>query len=453
LRSIGGRTGGSGQIAHAPVQTGSTTTRSGTPARTGTTPRTPGIPARTPGTPAWTDGARAREGGRRAVRAATAALIAAAAGIVLPAPASAAPDPKPNPRQWYLTAWNVERAVWPISQGEGVTVAIVDRGVDDGYRLHELRNGVVLPGVDISGYDEDSKGKADVNGHGTFMALLVAARGGGNGATGIAPKSTILPVKILSGVDTQKGIRWAADHGAQVINMSIAHIRIGEHCSANLQSAINYAIERDVVIVAAAGNEGDEENNVLEPASCPGVLAVGAVDQSGRPWVKTQRHDYVDVAAPGADLPVRDYYGEWTKTSGTSNSSALVAGLAALVRAKFPDASAREVVQRIIATARDTGPPGHDDTTGYGIVDPARALTADVPADAPNPVFAEYDAEVERREKAEQREKLVGILPWAIGGLCLAGIVATVVILIVWSVRRDRRARQAHLAAGGWGKP
>ncbi|MFC0529912.1 S8 family serine peptidase [Phytohabitans kaempferiae] len=378
------------------------------------------------------------------------AVLAVLAVPVLPAPAYAAPVPKPNPRQWYLTDWQMERAVWPVSQGEGVKVAIVDTGVDDGHNLPEMRDGVVLPGVDISEHQEGSDGRYDFNGHGTQMGLLVAARGTGGGAVGVAPRSTILPVKISTGVDTRNGIRWAADNGAKVINLSIAHIRIGERCSPEMQDALNYAIERDVVIVAGSGNDGNGDNNTEEPSSCPGVVAVGAVDRSGRPWEKTQRKPYVAVAAPGASLPMRNYYGEWVESNGTSNSAALVAGLVALVRARFPDASAREVVQRVIATARDTGPSGPDETTGYGVIDPARALTEEVPADAPNPVFAAYDALREERESAERRDALLGRLPWIGGGLCLALCVGAVALLIVWSVRRDRRAR---LAAGGWGRP
>jgi type VII secretion-associated serine protease mycosin len=379
------------------------------------------------------------------------ALAATAVAVpVLPAPASAAPAPKPNPRQWYLTAWQVERAVWPISQGEGVTVAIVDTGVDDGDNHPEMRGGVVLPGVDISESEVDSDGRDDVNGHGTQMGMFVAARGIGGGAAGLAPKSTILPVKVSIRLDTHKGIRWAADNGAKVINLSVGHPAFDGSCSEGLQDAIDHAIERDVVVVAAAGNDGNGANNTEEPSACPGVLAVGAVDRSDRPWAKTQRKPYVAVAAPGADVPMRDYNGNWVQTSGTSNAAAFVSGLVALVRAKFPDASAREVVQRVIATARDVGRPGHDETTGYGVIDPARALTEEVPADAPNPVFAAHDAFREDQESAERRDALLRRLPWIGGGLCVLVSVTAIGLLLFWSVRRDRRAR---LAAGGWARP
>ncbi|WP_213452405.1 S8 family serine peptidase [Rhizomonospora bruguierae] len=379
------------------------------------------------------------------------AIAAAVAAPALPAPASADAGPKPHPGQWYLSAWKVRTDVWPISQGAGVTVAIVDTGVDEGRRLPEIRGDAVLPGVDL-GADEDerddSDGRGDFNGHGTAMALLVAARGSDGGMVGLAPKATILPVRASTGNQLHAGIRWAADHGAKVINVSMSGIQILDACSPRMQSAIDYAIERDAVIVAAAGNDGNGENHTEEPASCPGVLAVGGVDRFDRAWQKTQRKPYVAVAAPGKGVTSKNIDGEIVDSNGTSDSAALVSGLAALVRARYPDASAREVVQRIIATARDVGPPGRDDTTGYGVIDPARALTAQVPADAPNPVFAAYDTQRGEQRSAQRRHDLVGLLPWAAGALCLLVAVAIVVLLLVWSIRRDRPARPT----GGWSR-
>jgi membrane-anchored mycosin MYCP len=161
-------------------------------------------------------------------------------------------------------------------------------------------------------------------------------------------------------------------------------------------AAISYAVEHDVVLVAAAGNEGDADNTILYPAACPAVLSVGATDDHSRPWAKTQVNDFVSVAAPGVRMPALgkdpDFY--YAETDGTSNSAALVSGAAALVRSANPDLPAREVVHRMIATALDVNTPGPDQATGYGIVRIGRSM--DVPgypvaADSPNPPYERLD--------------------------------------------------------------
>ncbi|HEV7898187.1 MAG TPA: S8 family serine peptidase [Planosporangium sp.] len=372
-----------------------------------------------------------------------AVVATTAVGLVTPAPAYAAPVPKPNPRQWHLSeTWRVETQVWPQSQGEGVTVAVIDTGVNTrGHYLPEMSDDFVLPGVDF--IHEGGDGRYDSNGHGTEMAELIASRGAQGGFVGLAPKAKILPVRIISGKQVTQGIRWAVDHGAKVINVSVAGIAINEHCSPAHEEAIAYAVAHDVIIVAGAGNDGNSTNSTEQPSSCAGVTAVGAVDRSAQPWEKTQRKPYVVVAAPGAGLPVKDMYGDIGLSNGTSNSSALVSATMALVRAKFPDLPAREVVRRVIASAEDTGPKGKDDTTGYGLVNPGRALTGNVSKDAPNPVFDRFDAlQAAHRAAADDRARNSLLLKVG-GGLCLGLVVLVPLLLLTWSVRRGRRARRS----------
>jgi subtilisin family serine protease len=238
------------------------------------------------------------------------------------------------------------------------------------------------------------------------MAVLIAGQGGGrSGLVGIAPRSKILPVGVNGGDITTAnlekpladGIRFAVDKGARVINMSLgAPAPEPDYCPAEVMAAISYAVEHDVVLVAAAGNEGNADNTILYPSSCPAVLSVGATDDHSRPWSKTQVNEFVSVAAPGVRMPVLgkdpDFY--YAETNGTSNSAALVSGAAALVRSANPDLPAREVVHRMIATALDVNTPGPDQATGYGIVRIGRSMDVrgyPVAADSPNPPYERLD--------------------------------------------------------------
>ncbi|WP_243708612.1 S8 family serine peptidase [Actinomadura sp. GC306] len=312
---------------------------------------------------------------------ATSALV-----LTTAAPVNGAPGPRPD--QWWFTAWEVQQKVWPVSKGAGVTVAVIDDGVNG--QLPDFR-GAMAPGIDAgtgSGNGQIGPTSSAEDSHGTGMAALIASRGTGSGFVGVAPESKIMPIKAgLAAWD--KAIRYAADHGAKVINISQG---FSGPCRPETQQAVAYALQRDAVVVAAAGNSGDTDNRPEEPANCSGVLAVGAVDNQKVAWERTQRQSYVAVAAPGllvntlrADGQVID------RRAGTSQAAALTSAVAALVRSKHPDMPAREVVQRIINTTKDAGPPGKDNMTGTGVIIPAAALTANVSKNAPNPVFAAYD--------------------------------------------------------------
>ncbi|MDL4820764.1 S8 family serine peptidase [Actinomadura opuntiae] len=311
--------------------------------------------------------------------------------------ASAAVNPFPRRDEWWFHAWSVQDKVWPLSKGAGVTVAVMDDGVNA--RLPELSN-VVLPGLDTTG--NPTKGQIDFHkqGHGTSMAALIAGQGGGTtGFVGLAPAAKILPIRLpVSSKDgsiegTARGIRFAVDHGAKVINMSYG----GEsfQCAAEIESAIEYAIDHDVVLVASAGNDGNGANAPEQPARCPGVLAVGAVTKDSQPWRETQRQNYVTLAAPGAQMGLVGKDGTYYPDSrGTSGAAALASAAVALIRSHNPTMSGRTVVQRLIATAMRIGDKKWSPQTGYGVLLVRGAMDPDkypVPSNAPNPVYGAFD--------------------------------------------------------------
>lgn len=280
-----------------------------------------------------------------------------------------------------------------MTDGSGITVGVVDSGADDA--TTDLADAVV-PGTDLVVPGGDGTIDHDPDLHGTGMAMLIAGRGGDHGLVGVAPGAAILPIAIrLRGGnpvdDYAEGLRFAVDHGAQVINMSVGAIAsVREDCPDRVAAAVRYAASRDVVVVAGSGNRvgGPDEY----PGSCPGVVTVGAVGPGLELWPDSHRSEYVDVAAPGAEIAAVTGDGRVYDSSGTSNSAALVSGVVALIRAHHPDESAHQVVNRLLTTAQDLGEPGTDTATGHGLVRPYEALTtAAVPPGAPNPIYDGLD--------------------------------------------------------------
>jgi type VII secretion-associated serine protease mycosin len=279
-------------------------------------------------------------------------------------------------QQWHLDFLHIDQA-HTISTGKGVTVGVIDTGVDAAHP--DLAGPNLLPGADFS-FEKRPDAWADQDGHGTAMAGLIAAHGQ---SEGIAPDATILPARTsvsiaVSEFATADAVRWAVDHGATVLCIASA----GPNPDQGLKSAIDYAIAHDAVVVAASGNAPDDKG-VVYPAGYPGVVGVTGIDQTGNAADFAVASSASVVAAPGVDIMttrarnvVQSGYGTG---SGTSDATAIVAGVAALVRAKFPDMPATEVIHRLTATAQDRGAPGRDDEYGYGIVDPVAALTADIP--------------------------------------------------------------------------
>ncbi|WP_165975586.1 S8 family serine peptidase, partial [Actinomadura rubrisoli] len=379
---------------------------------------------------------------RRLIQAAAATL---AVGLALAPVSGAQAAPSVPQDEWWFDSWGIKTDVWPLTKGSGVTVAVVDTGVNAS--LPDL-GGAVLPGADVATFSGDGRQDNDkAEGHGTAMASLIASRGTRSGFMGIAPEAKILPIYSpdVNPDMTSKAIRFAADHGAKVVSMSqgsASGALFPNNCPPKLVDAVKYAESKDVVLVAAAGNEGSSTNGVTYPASCPGVLAVGAVDHLGKPWAQTQRQDYVTVAAPGAGVGGIGKTGHVYNTGeGTSQATALTAGAIALVRSKYPDMKARQVVQLITNTAKDFGRPGKDNQLGYGVVSIPRALKQKVGANAPNPVYERLDKAAAKSPggsgaRAPEAKKDKGD---SSGMLLLVGGIVVVAVLAVGGFLLSRR--------------
>jgi type VII secretion-associated serine protease mycosin len=325
----------------------------------------------------------ARAGGRRGVRrrlAAVVAVVVAVVGVVVAPGAAYADDIRGQ--EWQLPLLHAQQA-WHYSTGRGVTVAVLDSGVD---ATHPDLSGRVLPGIDL--VDGSTDGRKDFVGHGTTVAGLIAGRPDGDGVEGLAYEAKILPVRVLDAnnrygdaTTVANGVTWAVDHGAQVINMSLG----GAAESDALASAIRYAFDHDVVVVACAGNVAEGVPTVWYPGRASGVVAVSALDPDENFWSGSLSGPQVALSAPGNGLVGARPSGYW-KVQGTSFATPLVAATAALIRSRWPGMSAANVVDRLIRTADDLGPAGRDPKFGFGMVDPLKALTAKVPTVTTNPL-------------------------------------------------------------------
>nr|WP_233225438.1 type VII secretion-associated serine protease mycosin [Nocardia sp. MDA0666] len=335
-------------------------------------------------------------------------------------------------------ALGIEKA-WQFSRGAGQLVAVIDTGVAPNPRLPGLIGG--------GDYVSHGDGTEDCDAHGTFVAGIIAASPvAGQGFAGVAPDARILSIRQSSSYFQEKGanrdkgpdampegygstqtlawaVRHAVDMHATVINMSLTACKpVSEHLEdRSLGTAVQYAAQHDVVVVAAAGNTDKDCKNAknpvldpLDPTADPWskidydvsparyddyVLAVGSVDSNGQASKFTVPGPWLGVAAPGESLISLDprfssagskstatgkvdMQGNREQITGTSFASPYVAGLAALVRSRFPELSAPEVIKRIEATAHAPA-EGWNPYIGYGVIDPVAALTDQVPAQLP----------------------------------------------------------------------
>ncbi|MGA5704015.1 S8 family serine peptidase [Peterkaempfera bronchialis] len=386
-----------------------------------------------------------------------AVAVVAAACLALGVGAHSASADQVRDAQWPLIKYNVTKDVWPITTGEGVVVGLVDSGV---LAQHQDLTGRILPGADLSGGSTD--GRTDENGHGTEMASLIVGHGHGpggqDGIMGLAPGAKILPVKVHlapDDVDLFSGearvadaIRYAVDHGAEVINLSIGGAGVRGD---DVRAAVRYAVDHDVVLVGAAGNQ--DLDRVGYPAAFPGVVAVGAVDVDGSVWSDSNHGPQITLAAPGVRIPHAKNTGvdQYNRGDGTSDATAYVSAIAALVRSRYPDLSAGQVVNRLIrsAVAPPDGSRVPNDRYGYGIASPRRALTMEIPAGPKeNPLLGRAEAQApatvaavpgggdSAAGEAAGSASGGGVPVWVV--VLGAGVVVAVVLVVVVVVRRRR---------------
>lgn len=318
--------------------------------------------------------------------AALGALLAATLVLLPAAPAHADGI---RVRQWSLEAMHTEEA-WRTTKGEGVTVAVLDTGVEAD---HPDLDGNVLDGKDLVGFGASEGDRAWAR-HGTAMAGIIAGHGHGpgnaDGVMGIAPGAKILPVRVIledgdpsrakarstRGNALAEGIRWAADNGADVINLSLGDDSASAHPEPGEDEAIQYALRKGVAVVASAGNGGEKGDRISYPAAYPGVITATAVDRYGTRAPFSTRRWYATVSAPGVDVIIADpdhkYYEGW----GTSAAAAFVSGAVALVKAAHPGLTPAQIKRLLQDTARNAPADGRDDSRGSGFIDPAAAIEA-----------------------------------------------------------------------------
>ncbi len=339
------------------------------------------------------------------------AVLAIVGTVVLAAPASA--DPVRSDEYW-LSQYGFTQA-WNTTQGAGVTVAVIDTGVDGS--VPDL-TGVVTGGTDVSGVGS-ANGQTPIGTdkeHGTLVASMLAGHGHGSGAgvIGVAPQAKLLSVSVGFGVgnvdsDDQiaEAVRWAVDHGAQIINMSLTRNTLDWPPS--WDDAFLYAMEHNVIVVAAAGNRGSGTEEVGAPATMPGVVVVAGVDRNGNASADASSQGItLTVSAPSEDLVGAGPGGTYYDWSGTSGSAPLVSGLLALIVASHPGITAGNAINRLTATAT---PKGDEITYGSGLINAAAAVTADVPSVSTDPADALKDwIRLNRRAAATPVPEATGVV-------------------------------------------
>ncbi|WP_051813152.1 type VII secretion-associated serine protease mycosin [Streptomyces sp. NRRL S-340] len=322
---------------------------------------------------------------RRNRRAAGGALTSAALAMLtvgLVAPSAHAESTREQ--QWFLDAMKAEQ-MWQSSTGEGITVAVIDSGVDP---TNPDLKGRVLRGRDFA-RGESGDEHTDYEGHGTGMAGLIAGTGayaGGKGAFGLAPGAKILPVRVprassaANAAESSRefnqtlpeAIRYAAQAGARVINISLGD----SQGSPQLNTAVKYALSKGSLIFASVGNSGNSSNQVEYPAATPGVVGVAAVGKNLRRTAESEFGPQVDMSAPGDQMVHACGGGTGLcRSHGTSDATALASASAALIWAKHPDWTNNQVLRVMLNTiGGPTDGARRNDSIGYGIVRPRIAL-------------------------------------------------------------------------------
>jgi subtilisin family serine protease len=374
-------------------------------------------------------------------------------------------------RQYWLEDYRIQEA-WQITRGAGVRIAIIDTGID---ATHQDLVGAVAGGADFSGLGSVD-GLTPVGPdrrHGTMVASLAAGRGNNSvdGVIGSAPEAELLSLSMafsgsLISPDEQvaNAVRFAVDNDADIISLSLT--RNTRDWPESWDRAFSYAAANDVVVVAAAGNRGSGTVSVGAPATMPGVLTVGGVDQDGQASDSASSQGItIGVMAPSEGLVGATPGGGYVSWSGTSGATPIVAGIVALVRSAYPSMDAANVINRVLLSADRVTETIPDPIYGYGLVDAYEALTADVPYVSSNPLGSIDDWVVLHRKQegnpivvplgpqstvADEEQALPpriparaapqwGLLPYVVTvgfASALSVVVLTGVVLVLWRLRK-----------------
>ena len=357
-------------------------------------------------------------------------------------------------------------AAWRLSQGRGVTVAVLDTGVDAA--AADLA-GSVTTGPDYT-LGADPPGYQPPHLHGTFIASLIAGHGSGpgrdDGIIGVAPAARVLSVRVI--LDDQEpglavynsnsryadaigdGIRYATQHGARVINMSLG---TGQP-TRPMQAALGYAVSHGVVVVASAGNSGHPGPGFTPysyPAAFTGVISVAAVNGTGQRATFSDRNSSVELSAPGVDIIGAGPDGSYLQASGTSPASAFVAGVAALIRSAYPRLSPAQVAQALISSARHRPAGGYSPSTGFGELDAVTALRAARRLAVAQPaagLAAHGHFAAAAPEPIQVTHRDAGRIA-VLAGVAAAGTAGVLIALLMLSVLTVRTVRDRRLGAAG----
>ncbi len=332
---------------------------------------------------------------RRSVRRRTVAALAAASALGLiglsAVPAHATTNPVYD-KEWALSQFQVTQIRSQYqARGNGVTVAVVDSGVDP---TQPDLQGSLVAGINVTNPANPNSDTNDTssNYHGTSVAADIAAHAHGDpnnpqGMYGLATQAKVMPVKDGNGsgvsAATAAGIKYAVDNGARVINLSEASTT----ASSAVTDAINYALAKNIVVVVGAGNTAAIGGNAPNTyATVPGVIDVSAVDQSGKLDPNSHFGSDVTVAAPGVNIEVPYPGGQYGLRSGTSQAAPWVSAEAALIIGLHPNWTAGQVIRVIIGNTSSSSGQRVDDHVGYGVINPLKALGAAAPTDTSNPL-------------------------------------------------------------------
>jgi subtilisin family serine protease len=349
--------------------------------------------------------------GRRLTAAAAVAAVLLTMFAFVPS-AGAVPGTARYPEYWW-DRWGIP-GLWAAGhRGNGITVAVVDTGVQ---AIPALSKALVR-GKDFTGLGGNGQTdrEQDIFSHGTAMSSIIAAQPSAKPILGTAPGASIMPIAVpLGGVPstvetdrTAAAIDYASSHGAKIISMSFGASRnpilnAGEPCPADTQAAVFRALLGGALLVASAGNDGEKKSPVADPGVCLGVITVAAADAGNHVASFSSRHGYVTVAAPGVNILSLNRHSDLFVGDGTSQAAALTSAALALIWSAYPRESNRQIAARLVGGAQDAGPPGRDRAYGYGLVNPGGSVRLRLTASTPNPVFAAADPFLAQLKSAGQ---------------------------------------------------